>query len=446
MATLSLFGAAAVAKGQPAQKPNILLIVADDYGFADNGVNPFAKPGVMTPNIDRLAASSVICENGYVSAHISSATRAGLMTGMYQQRFGLYTAGEAGSGLDMNATIFPQYLHDAGYVSGQFGKWHLGPTPEWSPFKRGFDYQYGFLGRGAHDYYFLDDPNDPIYRNDVPLDQQGYLTYKLADEVSAFIDRNADRPFFAYLAFNAVHTPLQAPEEEIAKFDTGDTTRNVMLAMTKCMDDAVGQVIGKLEEKGLRDNTIVFFISDNGGEVRFASDNSPLKGGKHMDYEGGIHVPFFVSWPSHLKPTICSDPVISLDILPTCLAAVGVETDADFDGIDIMPALEGKANLAKRPLYWCGGSMDPWWAIRYGDWKLVGNKGKTELYNLSRDISEEYDLSAAEPEIFAELRQMHDKWLATMKEPNNPANQKRWAPGLKTKGELKKEAKKKQNK
>lgn len=177
------------------RKPNILIIVADDYGYSDTSTNPYCSKEVSTPNIDRIAASGVICSNGYVSGHISSATRAGLMTGMYQQRFGLYTAGEAGSGLDMQARIFPQYLKEAGYVCGQFGKWHLGPTPEWSPYKRGFDYQFGFLGRGAHDYFKLNDPKDPIYRNDQEIEEKGYLTFRLADEVSEFIERNAKNRF-----------------------------------------------------------------------------------------------------------------------------------------------------------------------------------------------------------------------------------------------------------
>ena len=437
MTALSLLGGASALAGNP-QKPNILVIVADDYGYSDTSTNPYCSKEVATPHIDRIASSGVICSNGYVSGHISSATRAGLMTGMYQQRFGLYTAGEAGSGLDMQARIFPQYLKEAGYVCGQFGKWHLGPTPEWSPYKRGFDYQFGFLGRGAHDYFRLNDPQDPIYRNDQVVEEKGYLTYRLADEVSAFIERNAAKPFFAYLAFNAVHTPLQAPEEEIARFHTADTTRNVMLAMVKCMDDAVGQVLATLDREGLTENTIVFFISDNGGALAFRSENKPLRGGKHMDYEGGIRVPFYVSWPAVLSPSICEDPVIALDILPTCLEAAGLDSGvARFDGINILPALKGEANLPERPLYWCGGSLDPWWAIRKGDWKLVGNKGKTELYNLRDDIGESRDLASDRPDLCAELRAMHDAWLASMKEPVNDRNHTRWPPGAPSKGDLK---------
>jgi arylsulfatase A-like enzyme len=360
---------------------------------------------------------------------------------MYQQRFGLYTAGEAGSGLDMNVRIFPQYLAEAGYVSGQFGKWHLGPTAEWSPYKRGFDYQFGFLGRGAHDYFKLNDPLDPIYRNDEVVEESGYLTTRLGEEASQYIERNADKPFFAYLAFNAVHTPMEAPREEIARFNTADTTRNVMLAMIKCMDDAVGQVLNTLEREGLRDNTLIFFISDNGGALKLSSENKPLNGGKHMDYEGGIRVPFYVSWPAIIEPSVCDEPVIALDILPSSLSAAGLDSGvADFDGVNILPALSRGEKLAERPLYWSGGSMDPWWGIRLGDWKMVGNKGQAQLFNLRRDIGETHDLAAQEPEKFAELKSLHDAWLDQMKEPVNPKNMKRWAPGAMSKGEAKKQA------
>ncbi|GHU99757.1 N-acetylgalactosamine-6-sulfatase [Bacteroidia bacterium] len=430
---LTAFTVSALAvSAQRGKLPNIVVMVADDYGYSDNSTNPFHAPQVSTPNIDRIARTGVNCTNGYVSAHISSATRAGLMTGMYQQRFGLYTAGEAGSGLDMSATIFPQYLKKAGYVSGQFGKWHLGPDPEWSPYKRGFDYQFGFLGRGAHDYYKLDDPTDPIYRNDQVVSEKGYLTDVLARDVSKFIVGNKNKPFFAYVAFNAVHTPLQAPRDEIIKFDTGDSTRNVMLAMGKRLDDAVGEILNTLEKNGLRQNTIVFFISDNGGSLGATSENKPLNGGKHMDYEGGIRVPFFVSWPTQIKAgTVCETPVISLDILPTCLKAVSIIPPAgtNFDGIDILPVITGKS-APERPMFWCGGSADPWWAIRKGDWKIVGNKENTWLFNLHDDIGEKNDLKAKNTDKFNELKILHDKWLAEMKNPVGENNHKRWDPSL----------------
>jgi len=430
VATAAFAVSALAVSAQKSARPNILVIVADDYGYSDNSTNPYHAKEVSTPNIDRIAKTGVNCTNGYVSAHISSCTRAGIMTGMYQQRFGLYTAGEAGSGLDMSATIFPQYLHEAGYVSGQFGKWHLGPDPAWSPFKRGFDYQFGFLGRGAHDYFKLNDPDDPIYRNDQPINVKGYLTDVLAEEASRFIIQNKAKPFFAYVAFNAVHMPLQAPPDEVAKFHTADTTRNVMLAMGKRLDDAVGVILNTLEKNGLRDNTLVFFISDNGGALPCTSENKPLRGGKHMDYEGGIRVPFFVSWPGKIKAgTVCENPVIALDILPTCLRAASITPPAGtkFDGKDIMPIITGKATDYDRPFYWCGGSADPWWAVRKGDWKIVGMKGDTWLFNVRNDIGENNDLKAQNMDKFNELQALHDQWLDGMKDPASAGNHKRWS-------------------
>jgi len=426
-------------------KPNILIIVADDYGYSDSSFNPFHSPEVSTPNIDRLAKSGVTCTDGYVTAHISSATRAGLMTGRYQQRYGLYTAGEAGSGLDMSAKIIPQYLKEQGYTTGQFGKWHLGPDIQWSPYKRGFDYQFGFLGRGAHDYFYLNDPKDPIYRNDVEIEEKGYLTDRLGEEVVDFISRNKENPFFAYLAFNAVHSPMQAPEKDIALFNTPDTTRNIMLAMIHRMDEAIGKVLDKLEEDNLRDNTLIFFISDNGGELKLKAENKPFNGGKHMDYEGGIHVPFLVSWPSQLEQSICSTPVISLDILPTILAALGQENKYDmnssFDGKNILPLLKGNDKIEDRVFYWSGGSLDPWWAIRKDDWKVVGNKDKRQLFNLKKDIGEKTDLSEQYPEKMKELVALHNAWLEKMADPVNKANYKRWSKGRLNKSDLKREKK-----
>ncbi len=416
-------------------KPNILLIVADDLGYSDCSFNPFHSEDVNTPNIDKLAAASVVCTDGYVTAHISSASRTGLLTGQYQQRWGIYTAPEGGNGVSMDATIFPTYLKSAGYVSGQFGKWHLGHQFELNPRRRGFDFQYGFLGRGGHDYYKLNDPKDPIYRNEEVIEEKegAYFTDRIAEEAIGFITENRDKPFFAYLAFNAVHTPLQAPEEVIAKFNTGDKNRDTILAMGQKLDDAIGDILNTIEEFGLRENTIVYFISDNGGALKQTSENKPLRGGKHNHYEGGIRVPFLVSWPKELKPSTISTPVIALDILPTTLAAVGIEAPkgVEFDGVNILPMLKGKQKQTKeRPLFWSGSSNDPWWAIRVGDWKVVGVKGETTLYNLKDDIGESVDLSTKHPEKFEELCSLHNNWLDQMVDPTTKGGAKRWTPEI----------------
>jgi arylsulfatase A-like enzyme len=409
----------AAAKAPPVSKPNIVVIVADDLGYADVLFNPRHPKEVATPHLDQLAQESVICRQGYVSGNICSPTRAGLMTGRYQQRLGLYTGGEAGSGVPMKEQIFPQFLKPAGYTSIQIGKWHLGPTSEWSPALRGFDEVFGFLGRGAHDYYKLDDPADPIYRGTTPVKLDGYLTDHFGAEAVGFIERHKAQPFFLYLAFNAVHAPLQAPADEIEKFNTSSKDRNTRLAMGKRMDDAVGNVVAKLKSEGVWENTLLFFISDNGGPLSKAANNAPLRGGKHQDYEGGIRVPFLVCWPAKLKPGESQAVVSSLDILPTALAAAGISlpTDKPLDGINILPILAGKKEAEPRNLFWCSGSNEGWWAVRSGDWKLVGDKARVSLFDLSEDISEKNDLAKQMPEKVAELTELHDAWLAEMPNP-----------------------------
>lgn len=412
-----------------ADKPNIIVVVADDLGYADVLFNPQHAKEITTPNLDSLAKQSVICRQGYVSGHVCSPTRAGLMTGRYQQRLGLYTGGEAGSGLPMTERIFPQYLKPAGYATGQFGKWHLGPDLAWSPALRGFDEVFGFLGRGAHDYFKLDDPEDPIYRGTEVVHEKGYLTDRLGEETCAFITKHKAQPFFAYLAFNAVHAPLQAPDDEIAKFNTGNKDRDTLLAMGKRLDDAMGRIIATLKSEGEWENTLLFFISDNGGPLAQSADNTPLRGGKHTDYEGGIRVPFLICWPSQLKPGEWQSPVSSLDILPTALAAAEVKvaatsvagdsakSEATWDGINLLPLLKGETSPASRDLFWCSGSDEGWWAVRSGDWKLVGERAKIGLFDLSKDVSEANDLAAQLPDKVAELTKLHDAWLANMAKP-----------------------------
>lgn len=399
--------------------PNIVLIVADDLGYADVLFNPLHPPEVTTPHLAALARDGIVCRQGYVSGHVCSPTRAGLMTGRYQQRLGLYTGGEAGSGLPMSEPIFPQFLKPAGYTTCQLGKWHLGPDPEWSPALRGFDEVFGFLGRGAHDYFKLDDPRDPIYRGTTPVKESGYLTDRLGEEAVSFVERRREQPFFLYLAFNAVHAPLQAPAEEVARFNTGNKNRDTLLAMGKRMDDAVGSLVATLKRTGTWEHTLLFFIGDNGGPLAQTAVNTPLRGGKHQDYEGGIRVPFLMCWPGRLTPGETQAVVTSLDILPTCLAAAGVAPPADcpLDGVNLLPILRGETAAAPRNLFWCAGAEEGWWAVRSGDWKLVGDKGRIGLFDLREDVSEKHDLAPRMPEKVAELTALHDAWLAEMADP-----------------------------
>jgi arylsulfatase A-like enzyme len=250
---------------------------------------------------------------------------------------------------------------------------------------------------------------------------------------------------------------LQAPEDEVAKFKTGNKDRDTLLAMGKRMDDAIGKVVATLKNEGVWENTLLFFISDNGGPLAQSADNTPLRGGKHTDYEGGVRVPFLVCWPAQLKPGEWSSPVSALDILPTALAAAGVnvgatsvagdsaKAEATLDGINLLPLLKGAAEPQPRDLFWCSGSDEGWWAVRSGDWKLVGEKGKIGLFDLSKDVSEANDLSAQAPDKVAKLTQLHDAWLAQMAKPVK-AGEKRYdmaaQPGKKPKKMTKNEKKK----
>ena len=283
-----------------ADQPNIVIILTDDQGYADVSYNPHSPPEVSTPHIDALADSSTICTQGYTSGHVCSPTRAGLMTGRYQQRFGIYTAGEGGSGVPLDEVFLPERLKPAGYVSGALGKWHLGLTEEYHAMYRGFDEFYGFMGRGAHPYFDHSDMSHPIYRGLTPIKEEGYLTTRITEEAVDFINRHKAEPFFLYVAYNAVHAPPEAPEEDIKQV-TGDDTRDTLMAMIKHLDMGVGEIVNSLKKHSLFDNTLLIFLTDNGGSGTMHANNAPLRGFKQMDYEGGIHVPYIVSWPAELE-------------------------------------------------------------------------------------------------------------------------------------------------
>ncbi len=431
-------GAAALGLGRPAGAaigpPNIVVIVSDDQGYADVSYNKRHQKEVATPNTDALARGGVTMTQGYTSGHVCSPTRAGLMTGRYQQRFGVYSAGEGGSGVPLGEKFFPQYLKQAGYASGMFGKWHLGLEPEYNPVNRGFDEFYGFMGRGAHAYFNLAMENtrygSPIQRGLVPFSDEGYLTTRITEEAVSFIERHKDQPFFAYVAYNAVHIPAEAPAEDIALFDTGDAQRDILMAMIKHLDLGVGAIAAALKKHGLFENTLLIYLSDNGGAAAMHADNTPLRGFKQDDYEGGIHVPFIVSWPRRLKAGAkCAAPVISLDILPTALAAAGIAPPEDgrLDGKNMLPAIEGKTEQLHA--YLCWNSGDGKWAIRQGDWKLVAVKAKVELFNLKEDPGETADLAGKLPETVKRLAKTYDTWLDGMAEPIG-GSFKRWGPEM----------------
>ena len=403
-----------------APRPNIVVIVADDMGYAEMGCQ--GNTDVPTPHIDSLARNGVRFTSGYVSCPVCAPTRAGLMTGRYQQRFGFETnpgpqdSADDRFGLPRSEATLAERLKAAGYVTGMVGKWHLGFKPDLQPTARGFDEFFGFLG-GANSYLPSARRNkvrSPILRGTQPAEENEYLTDAFGREAVAFIDRHHERPFFLYLPFNAVHAPMEASERYLKRFDhIKDASRRTFAAMLSAMDDSVGRVLGALRAHRLEERTLIVFTSDNGGPTpQTTSSNRPLRGTKGQLLEGGIREPFIIQWQGHLPAGQVDDrPVISLDIHPTALAAAGLAIAPDWrlDGVDLLPYLQGKQTGAPHDtLYW--RFLDQR-AIRRGDWKLVGtrNEAGPRLYNLAKDISEGTDLAKAEP---ARAKELDDTWTA----------------------------------
>jgi arylsulfatase A-like enzyme len=417
-----------------ARKPNILVIVADDLGYGDTGVH--GGKDVPTPNIDALAASGVRCSNGYVSAPYCSPSRAGFLTGRYQTRFGHEFNPHVGDdrklGLPLDQRTIADRLRGAGYATGLVGKWHQGFSAAHHPQARGFDDYFGFLV-GGHNYLLHKDAeaqfgsaysHDMIYRGRELQKLDGYTTDLFTDEALAFMDRHARQPWFLYLAYNAVHTPLEVLQKYGARVPASvtDPERRGYLSLLVGLDDAVGRVTAHLRKTGRDKETLVFFFSDNGGSGRKpflaynTGVNTPLRGDKGQTLEGGIRVPFFVSWPGRLPAGKTYDrPVITLDIVPTACAVAGARADADLDGVNLLPYLTGEdTREPHEALYWRFG---PQKAVRKGRWKLVDwrdfatqQSSGWQLYDLAKDVGEKNDLAASQPKIAAELSAAWDAW------------------------------------
>jgi arylsulfatase A-like enzyme len=411
------------ASAADSKRPNILIIVGDDMGYADIGIH--GAKDIPTPHIDSLAKNGIQCTSGYVSGPYCSPTRAGLLTGRYQQRFGHeFNPGPSPTGdvgLPLTETTLADRLKAAGYVTGMVGKWHLGNAEKFLPPNRGFQEFFGFPG-GAHAYFdgAAAKAGNPIMRGLKPVEEKEYLTDAFAREANAFLDRHAKDTWFLYLTFNAVHTPLQSADKYLARFkNVPDEQRRTYCAMMSAMDDAVGGVLEKLEEQKVLENTLIFFISDNGGPPVNASSNAPLRGNKAQTWEGGIRVPFLAQWKGTLPAGKKYDsPVIQLDLQPTVLAAAGApDKTAQFDGVNLLPYWKGEnAAAPHQTLYWRFGDQ---MAIRDGNYKLVLGRGadKRQLFDLSADIGESRDLSAAKPDVLKDLSAKYDAWNATLVPP-----------------------------
>ncbi|MEM8944526.1 MAG: sulfatase-like hydrolase/transferase [Planctomycetota bacterium] len=428
----------AAASFATANKPNIIVIMADDMGYADAGFT--GSNDILTPNLDQLAESGVVFARGYANHPFCGPTRAALLSGQYQHRFGFetnpaYDPSNPIMGIDPNVTLFPKRLQQAGYVTGCVGKWHLGAAEPFHPNNRGFDYFFGFLG-GGHDYFRIDltKPVKEAYlqglvRNDKPAAFDGYLTTALSRDATSFITTNKDQPFFLYVAYNAPHAPLQAPADDIARYaHIGEWKRRIYATMVDVMDRGIGEIVKALEEQDLRDNTLIFFLSDNGGPQSSkqnphkwnGSRNSPFRGGKGNLYDGGVHVPFVASWPAQLPAgKTYSSPVISLDISRTAVAVAGADagTPGEMEGVNLIPFVKGqKQGPPHEALFWRGGDGTTWSVLTADNIKHLRDETSRnpQLFRLTEDPGEEQDLLADNTKL---AKQLFAKW-STWNESN----------------------------
>lgn len=438
----------ALPASEPGRQPNIIVLLVDDLGYADLSIH--GSRDVVTPNIDSIAKNGVRFTDGYVTAPVCTPSRGGLMTGRYQQRFGFEYNMAPGviehSGLDLEQQTIADLLKPAGYATGMIGKWDLGVSEPYLPRKRGFDEFYGFPG-GSRPHSPTQEANVPynaMYRNETMVDETGWSSDVYAEEAVDFIKRHQNEPFFLFVSFTAPHWPMEATPADMKAFQqVEDLHRRTFLAMMQGLDRAVGRVLNCVDGLKLSDNTVVFFLSDNGGatgpprktpDQEFAygantSRNEPFRGDKGQLYEGGIRVPFFLQWKGRVPAgTVCSTPVISLDIAATAVDISDAPAPrAKLDGENLLKVLDqSRTRASERPLYWRLGDNNrplPWAggnrrAVRSGDWKVVDYADRdAELYNLKNDPGEGNDLSSENPSKRKELMGMLEKWETGLESP-----------------------------
>ena len=403
-------------------KPNVIIILADDAGYSDFGF--MGSDEIKTPNLDQLALDGVTFNNAYVSASVCSPSRAGLLTGMYQQRFGheCNLDSDVNNSFDPNQITIAEALKTEGYSTGLIGKWHLGDKKQNHPLNNGFDYFWGFIS-GARNYFY--DPNE-VNRNSIrnvvenysQTNFDGYLTDVLGDKAISFIDKNyqSNNPFFLFLSFNAPHTPMHAKKEVLEKFK--DNPRKVYASMMWSMDEAIGNVIESLKENNQYDNTIIYFLSDNGAAMSNDASPFPFKGWKGNQYEGGIKTPMIMTWKNKIKSNTQFDGFISaLDIFKTSLEVSNVNKDLMIkaDGKNIMNHLNDNT-IINENLFWRKDKMA---TVRSGNYKLIRlNDTSTVLYNIENNYFEDIDLKMKELYVHDSLLNMLSKWEMSLIDPN----------------------------
>ena len=437
----AVIGCLPTVEGAPGERPpNLIVIMTDDQGYADVGFN--GCKDIPTPHIDSIAANGVRFTDGYVSYSVCSPSRAGFLTGRYQQRFGhernpQWNPNNRQSGLPLSETTLAVALGKAGYRTGLIGKWHLGCHPDLHPLKRGFHEFFGHLG-GGHRYFpeelTLKNTNQArnegdsyrlwILRDDTPVRTTKYLTDEFSDEAVRFIEKHKARPFFLYLAYNAPHSPLQATEKYLARFpNIKNEKRRTYAAMVSAVDDGVGQVLATLRKHGLEENTMVVFLSDNGGPTDDnASDNHPLRGTKGSPWEGGIRVPFAMQWPERIpKGIVYQNPVIALDIFATIAGQAKIPPDPErpLDGVNLIPFLAGEKSGSPHDDIFLRMFDKGAYAVRSGNLKLVieARDRDAALYDLSKDIGEKTNLAASRAADAAALEKKRAGWDAQLVPP-----------------------------
>lgn len=409
------------------KRPNIIYIVVDDLGYHDLGCQ--GGEDIPTPFIDTIATNGMRFTDGYVTCPVCAPSRAAMMTGMYQQRFGFeFNIRESMNdcGIPLNIPTIADYLKPQGYRTAALGKWHLGLKDKYSPDNRGFDEFYGFRG-GCRNYSEINPPvsgdmaayYQDLYRNDKVITESEYLTDALGREAVNFIEKQEKDPFFLYLAFNAVHLPLQAKKEYEDRFKDKikNADRAMYAAMLCSLDDAIGRILEAIRDKGIENDTLIFFMGDNGGKKTIAN-NAPLRGYKSQMLEGGIRVPMMAQWKGVIVAgSEYNKPVISIDMTATALAVAGAKPE--IDGVDLIPFItkpnDGDPHEA---LFWRNGNV---WAVRKGDWKAVGrtDSGEITLCNIAEYIREK-DISDKYPEKVEEMVELYTEWNKGNVEPMWP--------------------------
>jgi arylsulfatase A len=412
IAAMPLFARSAFATGE-GQRPNLILIIADDLGYGD--VSCFGSPDIVTPNLDAIASQGVRFSNFYVAAPICSPTRVSAMTGKYPHRTSLPDLPDShlpDHGLSPDEVMLPEVLKTAGYATGLTGKWHLGYSPKFRPRRQGFDEVVSELAGSAdfwdHSYETDGIKQKWVFRNDTPWDEPGYLTDIWTNAAKSFISRHQNQPFFLYLPYNAPHAPLSTADGR-----TG-ATRAIYKSVVESMDAGIGQVMQQVHDCGLDNNTLVVFFGDNGSDTAGVGNNGPLRGGKWTLYEGALRTPFVAKWPAQISPgRVVTEPIVSMDVFNTFATAAGakIPPGAGVDGRNVLKVMQGTASSPHEYFFWRITSS---YAVRRGRWKLVQQSGVNELYDLNADIGENNNLVNQQPTIVRELSAKITQWQDTL--------------------------------